>query len=192
MADDEFTASSDESKWWHEGTFFYVPDSYIEDECQRLRASNLTTDELIKKLAECTYENLKSFAQIEGFTNDFGQIEQVQDSIERLVEGRESNFKKIIEIQELKLKVVRARADLTGKLGAYTGVKAYKKEKAANAANSRHDKPEGARAKAHAIKNAWASGKYSSRDICAEQECAALDMSFSAARRALRNTPEPT
>ena len=42
-----------------------------------------------------------------------------------------------------------------------------------------------------AIKAAWASGKYSSRDVCAEQEAAALGMSFSIARKALRNTPDP-
>ncbi|MDD2744834.1 MAG: hypothetical protein PHV02_21435 [Rhodocyclaceae bacterium] len=41
------------------------------------------------------------------------------------------------------------------------------------------------------IRALWATGKYTSRDICAEQECAALDMSFSTARKALRGTPEP-
>lgn len=42
------------------------------------------------------------------------------------------------------------------------------------------------------IREIWASGKYTSRDVCAEQECAVLGMSFSSARKALRNTPEPT
>ncbi len=46
-------------------------------------------------------------------------------------------------------------------------------------------------AKRAAIRDIWASGKYSSRDICAEQECAALGMSFSSARKALRRTPGP-
>ncbi len=41
------------------------------------------------------------------------------------------------------------------------------------------------------IREIWATGKYTSRDICAEQECANLEMSFTAARKALRNTPEP-
>ena len=41
------------------------------------------------------------------------------------------------------------------------------------------------------IQKIWASGKYKSRDICAEQECAALKLSFSTARKALRNTPDP-
>lgn len=63
---------------------------------------------------------------------------------------------------------------------------------AKHAANSRHSKPGGSRDKQEKIRTIWASGKYSSRDICAEQECAALDMSFSVARKALRNTPEHT
>lgn len=63
---------------------------------------------------------------------------------------------------------------------------------ASRAANAMHDKPDGSRARQKAIQRAWASGKYTSRDRCAEEECAALDMSFAAARRALRNTPDPT
>ena len=56
----------------------------------------------------------------------------------------------------------------------------------------RHNKPNGARDKQKQIRDAWASGEFKSRDICAEQECGAIGMSFSAARRALRNTPTPT
>lgn len=57
-------------------------------------------------------------------------------------------------------------------------------------ANALHDKPGGSREKRRAIQELWKSGKYSSRDQCAEQECAALDMSFSAARKALRGIPK--
>ena len=59
-------------------------------------------------------------------------------------------------------------------------------------ANVAHDKPNGSRAKRKAIQELWDSGRYTSRDICAEQECAALDMSFSTARKALRGRPDPT
>lgn len=59
------------------------------------------------------------------------------------------------------------------------------------AANARHSKPGGSRDKRQQIRDIWGSGKYSSRDICAEQECAALGMSFSSARKALRGTPGP-
>lgn len=62
---------------------------------------------------------------------------------------------------------------------------------ARKAADALHGKPGGSRDKQAQIRALWATGRYSSRDICAEQECAALDMSFSSARRALRNTPDP-
>ena len=66
------------------------------------------------------------------------------------------------------------------------------KKRAKSAANVRHDMPGQSRAKRKAMLAAWASGKYSSRDICAEQECAGLNMSFSTARKALIGTPKPT
>jgi len=56
----------------------------------------------------------------------------------------------------------------------------------------RHNAEGGAREKARRIREIWASGKYSSRDVCAEQECANLGMAFSTARKALRNTPQPS
>jgi hypothetical protein len=68
----------------------------------------------------------------------------------------------------------------------------WRSQTARNAANTRHDQPGGSRDKQRQIRDIWASGKYSSRDRCAEEECAALNMSISAARRALRNTPDPT
>lgn len=60
------------------------------------------------------------------------------------------------------------------------------------AADARHDEPGGAREKQKRIRDIWATGKYTSRDICAEQECAGLNWNFSSARKALRNTPDPT
>lgn len=64
-------------------------------------------------------------------------------------------------------------------------------KRARDAANALHDKPGNSREKKAAIRAIWASGKYKSRDLCAEQECAALDMAFGTARRALRGTPDP-
>lgn len=57
-------------------------------------------------------------------------------------------------------------------------------------AEKRHSQPGGSRDKAEKMREIWATGKYSSRDICAEQECAGLNISFSTARKALRNTPD--
>lgn len=71
------------------------------------------------------------------------------------------------------------------------GSPAWRKQRAKDAANVLHDQPGGSRAKQQRIREIWATGKYSSRDRCAEEECAALNMSYSAARRALRNTPDP-
>jgi hypothetical protein len=71
------------------------------------------------------------------------------------------------------------------------GTPAWRKKIATAAANARHDRPGGTRDKQRQIRELWASGKFASRDVCAEQECAALEMSFSSARQALKNTPEP-
>lgn len=59
------------------------------------------------------------------------------------------------------------------------------------AADARHSLPGGARDKVKAIRAIWASGKYSSRDRCADEEHAALDWSRNRARNALIGTPEP-
>ena len=67
------------------------------------------------------------------------------------------------------------------------GSVAWRKQTAKAAANARHNQPGGSRDKQRRIREIWATGNYSTRDICAEQECAALGMSFSAARKALRN-----
>lgn len=69
--------------------------------------------------------------------------------------------------------------------------KACSSASALKAANAKHSRVGGSRDLADKIRKIWASGKYTSRDICAEQECSALNMSFSAARKALRNTPDP-
>jgi hypothetical protein len=68
----------------------------------------------------------------------------------------------------------------------------WRKQNARNAANALHDLPGGSRDKQRQMREIWASGKYSSRNICAEQECAGLDMSYDAARKALTNIPAPS
>lgn len=75
--------------------------------------------------------------------------------------------------------------------GLEVGTPRWREQAARKAANARHSKPGGSRDKRQRILRIWATGKYSSRDRCAEEECGALNMSYSAARRALRNTPDP-
>lgn len=71
------------------------------------------------------------------------------------------------------------------------GTRDWRRQTARKAANARHNKPGGSRDKQKQIREMWATGKYSSRNICAEEECAALGMSYSAARNALKNIPDP-
>lgn len=66
-----------------------------------------------------------------------------------------------------------------------------RKNRARENAYNLHSKPGGSWEKRDRIRATWASGNFSGRDECAEQECGALGMSFSAARKALRNTPQP-
>lgn len=72
------------------------------------------------------------------------------------------------------------------------GTPEWRRQNAAKAADAKHDKPGGARDKKRQLLDIWATGKYTSRDRCAEEECGALGMSFAAARKALINAPEPS
>lgn len=63
--------------------------------------------------------------------------------------------------------------------------------RSSKSANKGHDKQGGSRDKKRQILDIWSEGKYSSKDICAEQECAGLAVSFSKARKDLRNAPDP-
>ena len=78
------------------------------------------------------------------------------------------------------------------KRSAIEGQEKYRQEKARGAALARHSSPDGSHAKRDRLQEIWASGKYTSRDICAEQECGNLGVSFSTARRYLYGTPEPS
>lgn len=60
------------------------------------------------------------------------------------------------------------------------------------AANARHERPGGSRDKKRQIQAIWATGKYTTKNLCAEEEYDGLGMSFSVARKALRNMPTPT
>ena len=64
-------------------------------------------------------------------------------------------------------------------------------ENARAAALARHHQPGGSVEKRNKMREIWASGKYRSRDTCAKDECDAIGMSYSTARKALRGMPEP-
>jgi hypothetical protein len=70
-------------------------------------------------------------------------------------------------------------------------IRLERKRTAKNGADIRHNKPGGSKEKREKMRAKWAEGNFDSRDRCAEEECGALDMSFSTARKALKNTPDP-
>jgi hypothetical protein len=94
-------------------------------------------------------------------------------------------------LKAVKGAVVRLVEGATREPASGVGSAAWRKKIAKAAANAKHNRPGGSRDKQKQIRDLWATGKYLTRDLCAEQEYAALGMSFSAARKALRNTPEP-
>lgn len=71
------------------------------------------------------------------------------------------------------------------------GSREWLSERARAAANAKHARPGGSRDKQEQIRAIWATGKYESRERCAEEECGALGMSFKAARKALIGTANP-
>lgn len=68
--------------------------------------------------------------------------------------------------------------------------KLLKSENAKRAANRRHNKPNGSREKAGNIRAIWVTGKYDTKQECAEKEHDALGMSYDTAIKALRNLPK--
>ena len=76
-------------------------------------------------------------------------------------------------------------------VGLDVGSREWREQTAPNAANAKHNQPGGSRDKQQQIRELWATGKYSSRDRCAEEECAGLGMSYKSARNALVNIPNP-
>ena len=60
------------------------------------------------------------------------------------------------------------------------------------AINARHDQAGGSRDNKKKLLEIWASGRYSSRDECAERECGTLCVTFRTARKWLMGAPDPS
>lgn len=163
-------------------------DFLVSAKKKELKGMGLSYDELLNQAAywSCAVDKLEKANESLG-----GLFSMIHSDIK-------SGTLFMAEIDKLK-------KDYEEKMAAYRGIlneemeKAFAKgavtqkhRQAIAAAEARHSKPGGSREKVQKIRQLWASGKYKSRDICAEQECAALDMSFATARKALRGTPAPT
>ena len=148
-----------------------------------------------------SYEDLLDFAactmaDFENYELENEELKKLLDVYEGLLEAQQvavemlkQNYNERLGIAELSELFKTIRRFLEGQI---RGREQQKKIQGVVAANARHSKPGGSRDKQQKIREIWASGHYSSRDICAEEECAGLGMSFSAARKALRGTPDPT
>lgn len=115
-------------------------------------------------------------------------LEKINSASELIINEQQIRYERVLEIDD----VSNAVSSTINRLeGLISGRDAQKRIHAKNTADARHSKPGGSREKRLQIREIWASGKYESRDICCEQECAALGMSFSTARKALQGTPNP-
>jgi hypothetical protein len=104
----------------------------------------------------------------------------------------EAGLYALSEIIEIEASEFSDEAKLgSGEASTKIGTEEWRKRNARAAANTLHNLPGGSREKHKKIQEAWATGKYDSRDRCAEEESRSLGMSLGAARRALINTPEP-
>ena len=148
-----------------------------------IEASGMSQEELINLLAR----NLASYNFLcRSYENNCRQLEgaikiraQICDLLEKKNASAEEKFFAAVNAlpKAVKAGMEAIRAEVSGRAKA--------------AANSLHNKPGGSREKQAAIRVIWATGKYKSRVRCAEEEYAALDMSFDAARKALRCIPRP-
>jgi len=65
-------------------------------------------------------------------------------------------------------------------------------KRSSDASIAGHSKPGRSKAKRTLIQESWATGNFKSRAICADEQSAAFGMSPDTARKALRNTPDPS
>ena len=138
----------------------------------------LPSDEAERKMM------LKSLEELEANYSDFFSARDIYKADE---EQNYIAFTRYIEENPPTPRMIYLLLEIANK-----NAQAQRSRIATNAADALHSKPGGNRDKAEQIRKIWDSGKYTSRDICAEQECAAIGMAFSTARKALRNTPAPT
>jgi hypothetical protein len=149
---------------------------------------NFTHDQLLHMFAKTWIEANLFRALAEAQKNFDNELEPLQKERERLELEQEKQV--TLNYAKIAVEALNKGLRVGGELIAHD-MKTRAKELGKKAAEIRHGKPGGSREKANEMRLLWASGKYLSRDICAEQESGALGLSFSTARKALRNTPDP-
>lgn len=162
-------------------------DVRVSKERSRLEQLNLTYEELFKLAVD--YANSLDFYETayEVATVTLNKYEDIMNSQQSVIDELNHRYNSAVALGKI-------NSSIKDKL--HQTEKSLEKHKTTSrtraAANARHSKPGGSKEKHEEIRRIWASGKYTSRDICAEQECAGLNISFATARKALRNTPAPS
>jgi hypothetical protein len=151
----------------------------IEDALKRIK-KNLDRQSLVRPMLKISKWNASLL---------FSSTNKIDEAISNLTflnENTHISNKMFLSLHEQILDLVGlAQEDLAIALAWRGAIKGSAREKAI----IRHSKIGGSREKRQIIQEIWKTGKYDSRDICAEQECATLGMSFSTARKALRGVP---
>jgi hypothetical protein len=162
----------------------------LSEQKSMLTKCNYTYDELLHLTALLIFEERLNDSQLQ--QKDI-HIKLLELAIEAFEDG-DNDYKQTIEayaeLVRVNAELVRAKKNIDDEREIIKAKLATNKRQIA--AVKGHSQEGGSRGKRDRIIAIWATGKYTSRDICAEQESAALDMSFSTARKALRNTSDPT
>lgn len=160
----------------------------INSRVANLLASGISYEELAKYAAEGWSWSVIMENAYDAQSELLADYEKILSLSNSLLNKQISATNQLVTIDDLQKQSITLRRFLEGQRA---GRDAQRKNVAKKGGNALHSMPGGSREKRLLIQDAWASGKYSTRDICADEECAALEMSFSTARKALRNTPEP-
>ncbi len=155
---------------------------------QELERDNLSRDELVLRLAD----RLAWFDVVEAHRAALKAQVNLSNKLlsisKKLLEHASSTWSMRETLSEV-------AADLNSSASYYDGMSDGRDRQQSafgkKGAVTLDSRPGGSREKREKIRQIWATGKYLKKDVCAEQECAALDMSFSTARKALRNMPNP-
>lgn len=171
------------------------PNSDFEQHKARLLEMNLSPEQLLWEAAHC-----RSWAEViehqANASRRFLICEKILNSLLSALAFRllEKEVAKDA-FRQVESELNQAKTIIFGKMRHYEGQlkgrEFQKAMQAKNAINTRHSRPGGSREKRAQIQSIWASGRYSTRDLCAEEEHGALGMAFSTARKALRGAPDP-
>jgi len=105
----------------------------------------------------------------------------------------EAKYRKLAkdDASAAKILLIQARDQFRHTLEGIRSQRQASSEQHREIVNHRHEQPGGSRSKQQRMRQLWASGKYLTRDECAEKNCQALGMSFVTARKALNKQPGP-